>query len=204
MKRPVFMAGMGRARLPALLLLSLMGLAGCSTSPNPSLYTIAPVRGTEQSSTPKVVVLQQIGIARYLDRTPIVRSSEGYRLDVMANDWWGEPLTAMLARVLVEELGQRMPQSTVLNEGGAVSAKPDVTIELNIQRLDRDSSGALLLAAQASLSFPRQTAPVLRSFRFTVPVTGGDTAAQVAAASAAVGQLADGLVALMTQPRSTR
>ena len=151
MKRPVFMAGMGRARLPALLLLSLMGLAGCSTSPNPSLYTIAPVRGTEQSSTPKVVVLQQIGIARYLDRTPIVRSSEGYRLDVMANDWWGEPLTAMLARVLVEELGQRMPQSTVLNEGGRLGQPDDH--QLNIQRWTAVATARCRFAAQASLSF---------------------------------------------------
>ncbi len=200
MTRALFTAG----RAGALLLVCLLGLAACTTSPNPSLYTIAPVRGAEQAVGPKVVVVQQIGIARYLDRTPIVRSSEGYRLDVLANDWWGEPLTAMLSRILVEELGQRLPQSTVLNEGGAVSAKPDVTIELNIQRLDRDTSGALLLAAQASLSFPRQAAPVLRSFRFTVPVTGADTAAQVAAASAAVGQLADGLAALIAQPRPTR
>ena len=30
-------------------------------------------------------------------------SSENYRLDVMSNDWWGEPLGAMLSRVLTEE-----------------------------------------------------------------------------------------------------
>ena len=47
----------------------------------------------------------------------------------MANDWWGEPLGAMLSRVLVEELGQRLPQSTVISETGAVSAPPDATID---------------------------------------------------------------------------
>ena len=59
---------------------------------------------------PKVIVLQQIGLARYLERSQIVRSSENYRLDVMPNDWWGEPLGAMLSRVLIDELSQRLPQ----------------------------------------------------------------------------------------------
>src|SRR5215469_7706213 len=81
-------------------------LAACS-SPNPVLYTIAPVSGAVQSGGPKVVALQQISTARFLERSQIVRSSENYRLDVMSNDWWGEPLGAMVSRVLVEELGHR-------------------------------------------------------------------------------------------------
>ena len=64
----------------AVLVLAVM-LAACS-SPNPALYTIAPVQGAVQNGTPKVIVLQQIGTARYLERSEIVRSSENYRLDV--------------------------------------------------------------------------------------------------------------------------
>src|ERR1700758_4312720 len=107
-------------------------LAACS-SPNPVLYTIAPVPGRVQSGGPKVVALQQISTARFLERSEIVRSSENYRLDVMSNDWWGEPLSAMLSRVLIDELSQRLPQSTVFAESGAVNASPDATISLNIQ-----------------------------------------------------------------------
>ena len=86
----------------ALLIASglALTLAACS-SPNPVLYTIAPVSGAVQSGGPKVVALQQISTARFLERLEIVRSSENYRLDVMENDWWGEPLGAMLSRVLV-------------------------------------------------------------------------------------------------------
>jgi hypothetical protein len=78
-------------------------LTACS-SPNPVLYTIAPVQGPVQPGGPKVIVVQQISTAHYLERSPIVRSSENYRLDVMSNDWWGEPLASMLSRVLTEEL----------------------------------------------------------------------------------------------------
>src|SRR5215831_17675692 len=114
-------------------------LAACS-SPNPVLYTVAPAQGPAQTGAPKVIAIQQISLPRYLERSEIVRSSENYRLDVMSNDWWGEPLGAMLSRILIEELSQRLPQSTVFGESGAVTASPDATIELNVQRLDEDAA----------------------------------------------------------------
>jgi uncharacterized lipoprotein YmbA len=171
-------------------------LAACS-SPNPVLYTIAPMSGAVQSGGPKVVALQQISVARFLERSQIVRSSENYRLDVMSNDWWGEPLSAMLARVLVEELGQRLPQSTVIGESGAVTASPDATVELNLQRLDEDASGNLILQAQASVSFKGRAPPALRSFRFAVPPPAPGVPGEVTAISTAVGQLADGLASML-------
>jgi uncharacterized protein len=193
------MTGVPRhGRLAALGLLA--ALAACS-SPDPVLYTIAPVQGPVQTRGPKVIVVQQIGTARYLERTQIVRSSENYRLDVMANDWWGEPLSAMLSRVLIEELGQRLPQSAVLNENGAVSASPEATIELNVQRLDEDAAGNLVLQAQASVSFKGRRAPVLRSFRFSVPPPAPGIAGEVSAISTGVGQLADGLASVLALGR---
>jgi uncharacterized protein len=182
------------ARLAALVLAAV--LAACS-SPSPVLYTIAPVQGPVQSGGPKVIALQQIATAHYLERSQIVRSSENYRLDVMSNDWWGEPLSAMLSRVLTEELGQRLPQSTVIGETGAVSASPDATIELNVQRLDEDASGKVVLQAQASVSFKGRTGPVLRSFRFVVTPPAAGIQGEVTAISTALGQLADGVASML-------
>jgi uncharacterized lipoprotein YmbA len=175
-------------------------LTACS-SPDPALYTIAPVTGSAQSRGPKVIVLQQIATARYLERSQIVRSSENYRLDVMSNDWWGEPLSAMLSRVLTEELGQRLPQSVVLGENGAVTASPDATIELNLQRLDEDAAGNLVLQAQASVSYKGRGAPVLRSFRFVVMPPAPGVPGEVTAISTALGQLADGLASVLATGR---
>jgi uncharacterized protein len=182
------------ARLAALVLAAV--LAACS-SPSPVLYTIAPVQGLVQSGGPKVIVLQQIATAHYLERSQIVRSSENYRLDVMSNDWWGEPLSAMLSRVLTEELGQRLPQSTVIGETGAVSASPDATIELNVQRLDEDAAGNVVLQAQASVSFKGRPGPVLRSFRFAVTPPAAGVQGEVTAISTALGQLADGVASML-------
>ena len=185
---------MSAARLAALALGAV--LAACS-SPSPVLYTIAPVQGPVQPGGPKVIVLQQISTAHYLERSQIVRSSENYRLDVMSNDWWGEPLSAMLSRVLTEELGQRLPQSTVIGESGAVSASPDATIELNVQRLDEDASGNVVLQAQASVDFKGRPGPVLRSFRFVVTPPAAGIQGEVTAISTALGQLADGLASML-------
>lgn len=189
---------MTRAQLTwRMALLALMvALAACS-SPNPRLYTIAPIDGQIRSGGPKVITLQQIGLARYLERLQIVRSSENYRMDLKSEDWWGEPLGAMLSRVLIDELSQRLPRSTVLGENGAVTSSADATIELNVRRLDEDATGNLVLLAQVAVSFKGQPAPVLRSFRISVPPPGQEVASEVAAISAALGQLADGLTTVL-------
>jgi uncharacterized lipoprotein YmbA len=189
------------ARLGSLGLLIVQ--IACS-SPNPNLYTIAPVPAATQTSAPKVIALRQIGLARYLERSQIVRSSENYRLDVMSNDWWGEPLSAMLARVLTEELSQRFPTSTVYAETGAVSVSPDATIELNVSRLDQGAAGALVLQAQAAVTVKGRSAPMTRSFRFEVPPPDAGVAGEVAAVSIAVGQLADGLATMLVTPQTSR
>ena len=181
-------------RFAALALAAV--LVACAST-KPTLYTIATVSGAERNNAPRVILLQPIGLERYLERSQIVRSSENYRLDVMENDWWGEPLSAMLSRVLVSELGQRLPQSIVISEGGAVSATPDATISLNVQRLDEDAAGNLVLEAQASVGFKAKGAPTLQDFRFTVPPSALGIPGEVAAMSTAVGQLADGLTTMV-------
>ena len=72
----------------------VVALAACS-SPNPALvHDRARLSAPSRACGPKVILLQQIAVERYLERLQIVRSSESYRLDVMSNDWWGEPLSA--------------------------------------------------------------------------------------------------------------
>ena len=188
-------------RLAPLVAAGVVAATTACSSPSPVLYTIAPIPGTPQTGGPKVVALQQISTARYLERSQIVRSSENYRLDVMSNDWWGEPLGAMLSRVLIEELGQRLPQSTVIGESGALTASPDATVELNLQRLDEDAAGNLILQGQASISFKGRGTPGLRSFRLSVPPPAPGVPGEVTAISTAVGQLADGLASMLLAGR---
>ncbi|WP_428484868.1 PqiC family protein [Rhodopila sp.] len=177
----------------AALLLLAAAPAAC-TSPNPILYVLAPVPGTILTGAPRNVALRAISLARYLERSQIVRSSEGYRLDVLSNEWWGEPLDALMNRILVQELAQRLPGSTVYADNGAISMPPDATVEINLQRFDLDHTGAVLLLAQVAV---RGHPTAERGISLTVRPSDQTTSALVAAMSTAVGRLADAIAALL-------
>jgi len=183
-----------------LLVFGMAALLAACSSPEPVLYTMSPIQGATHAGGPRVVVLEQIGLDRYLDRPQVVRSSDNYRLNVSSNDWWGEPLGPMLSRVLIAELGQRLQQSTVLSDNGAVSSPPDATVQLNIQQLDEDATGSVVLRAQAGVRFRGQKTPVVQNFRLVVAPPAAGVPGQVAASSSALGQLADGIVIMLAAP----
>jgi uncharacterized lipoprotein YmbA len=183
---------MNRSRRFALRMLAALP-AACA-SPNPALYVLAPVPGAARAGAPRIIALRAISIPHYLERSQIVRSSEGYRMDVLSNEWWGEPLDAMMSRILVQELNQRLPGSTVYGDAGAISTPPDATVEINLQRLDLDRNGVVLLAAQLAVDGKRI---VSRGVAFMVRPSDGTTQALVAAMSTATAQLADSVAEML-------
>jgi uncharacterized protein len=183
------------AWLPAAICLIMM--CSCS-SPNPTLYTLSMVPGQVMSSGPAVISIREIAIARYLERPQIVKSQNDNQLDVRANEWWGEPLGAMLSRVLAEELAQRLPQSIVLGENGAINSTPNATVEINVVRLDASAPQTIELVAHTNVSFANSKArPVLKTVRVQAAAQTPAMASLVAAMSTAVGQLADSLAATL-------
>ena len=109
-------------------------------------------------------------------------------MDVLSNEWWGEPLDAMMSRILVQELNQRLPGSTVYGDSGAISTRSDATVEINLQRFDLDHTGAVLLVAQVAVD---GKVMVAQGVSFTVLPADASTKALVAAMSTATAQLAD-------------
>jgi uncharacterized protein len=77
------------------------------------------------------------------------------------------------------------------------TARPNATVEVNIQRLDEDAAGNLVLLAQAAVRATGQTQPELRNFRFSVPPSAPGIPGEVAAISGAVGRLADSIAAML-------
>ena len=198
----------------ALLLALLPG--GCA-SPSPDLYSLEPRPGTihqgpppagrrpgppggTQSGSRRVIVVRGVGVPRYLEREEIVRSAGGARLRLAGNDWWGEPLRVMLRRVLVADLAQRLPGADVLADEGPIAAHPDIEVEVDVQRFDRDAdagdnnggdaSGPVLFEGYAAITGPGQPRTLDR-LRLQAPVATGTTKAQVDAMSTTLGQVAD-------------
>jgi uncharacterized protein len=187
----------------AVSLCAALTVTACS-SPNPNLYTIAPVSGSELSGGPNIVALHGVGIARYLQRSQIVRSSEDYRVQLRTNEWWGEPLDAMLARVLMEDLSQRLPHTTFYTSAGAVTGSPEATIQVELQRLDLDNTGNLVLIAQTSVLFKNRESPDTRSFHISQPLPSSTVGGQVAAISTALAQVADRIAGMLIAARGRK
>jgi uncharacterized lipoprotein YmbA len=181
----------------ALPALGLPLLAGACSSPEPVLYTIPMKPGPVLPGGPRIIQLRDLGVASYLDRKEIVRSSDDYKLGVASNNWWGESLSTMLSRVLVVGLSQRLPDSNIYAEGGAISADPNAVVAINIQRLDLDKGGVLQLLAQAAVEFNRPKRSAAKTFQISKAAPATDVAGQVAAISDAIAELTDGLAAML-------
>lgn len=177
-------------RLLTLLLVGL--LAGCASPPPPALFTLAAVPGAALPAKAGGIELRRVGLAGYLDRNDIVRSAAGYQLSVTTDQRWAEPLGKMLDRVLAEDLAQRLPNSTVFTESGAIRGDARLILEINIQRLDADANGAVVLQAQVSLRPDGRTKPLgTDTVRLTATPAGPGTAELVATMSGLLGQLTD-------------
>ena len=173
-----------------------LALAACG-SPDPVYYTIVTRSGPTMPAGPKLVMVKDIGLASYLDRREIVRSSESYTLDIRSNAWWGEPLGSLLNRVVVVELAQRLPNSTVYGESGAITADYNAAVAINVQRLDADKANNLVLVAQVAVDFNRPRRMAARTFTITRPMATPDTPGLVAAISDALGELSDGIASML-------
>jgi len=184
-------------------LICLLLLVGCA-SPNPVLYTLAVVPGAVLTGAPHAIQVRRIGLAGYLDRPGIVRSTSDYQLQIANDDRWGEPLGGLLLRVLDQDLAQRLPGSSVYSDSGAISADPDAVVEIDLQRFDANAKGTIIISAQASVrpgdhSDRAQTRPI----RLEVTPRSGATSDYVAALSQGLGQIAD-IIAGMASQQPTR
>jgi hypothetical protein len=202
-------------RLVIQALFFLPAAAGCSTSPPPKLYTLAPrpaapagrsaaaVSGSTAaasgaSRSGAIVSVRPVELPKYLDRPQIVRYRSTYEMNASEFERWGEGLSDMVTRVLVENLSDRLPRSQVFAASGPLNLPgADVTIDVNIQKFDADASGTVVLTAQWVVhnGSGKKPSDQLRSQELRVEPTSADTPGQVAAMSDALGQLADQIAA---------
>lgn len=180
------------------LILAAPALLAACASPEPNYYTLRALPGMPVAGGVKLVELRRIGLAGYLDRPEIVRTQADYRLSIGSQERWGEPLAALVARTLAEDLNLRLPGTSVFTSAGSISADPDITLELDLQRFDADANGQVVLLAQvAATRTPAHDNAAARTVRLMVSPAAATTTALVAAMSQALSQLADQIAPLL-------
>ena len=179
------------------LLLSVLG--ACAHSPEPTFFALSARQGSVVHAARSLKIeLRHTALPGYLDRPHIVRRTTAEQLELDDDELWGAPLAEMVDATLAEDLAQRLPGSTVYQEGGAISAVPDARVEAQLLRFERAASGDVELLAQVAVHFGSGEASVQR-FAFTHTPASGRTSDAVRSLSQLLGQLSDGISAMISR-----
>ena len=147
-----------RRRQFASLVLPMVA-AACGASPNPNHYTVVSRTGPALPAGPKIVRAEGYrpgelpGSSR--DRAVV----EGYKLDIMANDWWASRWAPCWPAFSWPSSASASPGSSVYAESGAISMDPNAVVGVNIQRLDADKGGTLILECPSGGGVQSAAAP---------------------------------------------
>ncbi len=180
----------------AATLLAVLGvLAGCS-SPDPTFYTLQTLPGQPIQTQAATIEVRRPGLAGYLDRSDIVLKNAAYRLNVNSQLRWGEPLGDMIGRVLTQNLSQRLPNASVFSQSGAITADPQLRVEVDILNFDADASGAVVLNAEVAVERGSTHQPVrTRHVSLTAQPAAPGAGSLVAGMSSLLGTLSDRVAA---------
>jgi uncharacterized lipoprotein YmbA len=182
------------ARLACCLLVCLIA---CARSSEPQLYTLVARPGSQTWAAAGVLEVRRPHVAGYLDRRELVRRVLQQRLELSRRALWAEPLDAMLARTLAEDLTLRLPNSQVFSELSQVRATPGVIVDLDLQRFEQGADG-LVLRALVALHGGTGAPSTLTQVELRRALRGDDSTSQAAAMSDLLGELADRIAQAVT------
>lgn len=145
-----------RMRLRAFLAASAASLllAACGHSPPVQYYSLGRAAGEHSSpvseSGPSVVV-GPVSIPAEVDRQQMVRIVDGVRLDVSSEHRWAAPLKMEVGRRVAGEIARRSGLERVVAWPQNAYADPDLSLPIDIQRLETSAFDVVSLDAVWSL-----------------------------------------------------
>lgn len=179
-------------------------LAACARSPDPIFFALSARNGSvTQSVRPLKIELRRTALPGYLDRPHIVRRATAERLELGGDERWGAPLDEMVGATLAEDLAQRLPSCVVYTDSGAISAAPDVRVEVQLFRFERASTGDVELVAEVAVHAATPGASASQRFALTQRPQSGRTSDIVTALSQLLGTLSDGISAMILRQSAT-
>ena len=173
-------------------------LAACAHSPEPTFFALSARPGDARASErPLKIELRRTTLPGYLDRPHIVRRATAEQLELAGDERWGAPLDEMVGATLAEDLAQRLPRSVVYTDDGAISAAPDVRVEVQIFRFERAPSGDVELLAEVAVHPTASQRSITQRFALRTKPTSGQTSDVVSALSQLLGQLSQGIATMV-------
>lgn len=186
-------------RATTALLVTLLGVAGCASSPPLHYYTLTEIpAATRLSTAPDAIPirLDRVTIPTELDRSQIVRRFDATRLQIMDAERWAAPLEDTIRRVLSADLALRLPSNMVANPYEPSVGEKRQSLSVDIEEFYGDETCAVTLRAAWVLKQPDMQSSRGRE-ETRIPPRGpcSGAASLPEAMSQALGQLADRIAA---------
>ena len=182
-----------RYRIPLLLTVLL---AGCAASPPPSYYTLSlPPPRTTNDAAPIRISLAEVGLPAYARASQLASLVEPNRIELDDDHRWASAPSEALTTLLAAEL-ENAAGASVLIRPHTRTFKPDFTIDIDVDRFHRATTGGANLSGRAVVVHAATgTVRVIR-FAKTAPTTGTTYADYMVSVQTAVSALAAEIAAV--------
>jgi hypothetical protein len=130
-----------------LILALLSTLLGCGVTPHTQHYVLdSQTVAAAANSNPVSLGIGPVLVAEYLDRAQIALKN-GSRLELDEFHRWGEPLSAGITRVMMEQLSTQLGNGKLVRFPWRADEIPDLRIKLLVLELNRRDNSALMKVA---------------------------------------------------------
>ena len=177
-------------RVPSMLVLVLLALAGCGSTPRTSWYLLEATATPMPSTDGPRIGIARLEVAEYLLSSQIQTREGPNSLRRAGFAQWAEPLDKGVARVLLLDLAAAAGTERVRLAPWPRDWVPEREVMVRIQRLDAGVAEAELVATWSVQDGARKTPARDRLARIAVPRSGEDGAAIAADLSALLNELA--------------
>ena len=180
-------------------LLVLGALAGCSLAPkgDPSQFFMLTSASATQASVADrdldlAIGLGPVSVPEYLRRPQMVTRVGPNQISYAEYDRWAQPLDNSLVQVLGENLSSVLGGADIAHHPWFSTTQLDFVVQIEVQRFERDASGAALLTCVWVLKHGDSGDRVTGGqFERSEPAESEATGASVAAQSRLLGMLAN-------------
>lgn len=187
-----------RAARPSLLLLAALALAGCASTPAPTLLTLPPLAATagaipNPAADAPVLSVARVEMPEYVVSRRVRYRSDSSTLAEWPNTFWAERIEVGLSREFAAALRDRLPQWRIC-EAHCAERGPAAALRVTITRMDYlRGERRLSASARIALERPQQRAGQLvdQERRYDVAARGDGPQAQAQAYAELLMQLAN-------------
>lgn len=130
-----------------LIVALLSTLLGCGVTPHTQHYVLdSQTVAAAANSNPVSLGIGPVLVAEYLDRAQIALKN-GSSLELDEFHRWGEPLSAGITRVMMEQLSTQLGNGKLVRFPWRADEIPDLRIKMLVLELNRHHNSALMKVA---------------------------------------------------------